>query len=76
MIETFGTDIPQGGVFSFTTAATLNSPHLSDDKAVLEKKFGTWDESAESLGKNLPHLSMCPGVYISTSENVSFYLQV
>ena len=72
MVETFGTNNPEGGVFSFSTAATLNSLQLSEDQTVLEKKFGDWDESTENLGKNLPYLSMCPGVHLTTSENVSF----
>ena len=71
MIETFGAGIRQGGVFSFTNAATFNSIQLSDERTVLEKKFGDWDESTENFGKNLPHLSMCPGVQLTTSENVS-----
>ena len=71
MVETFGTNNPEGGVFSFSTAATLNSLQLSEDQTVLEKKFGDWDESKENLGKSLPHLSVCPGVYLTTSNNVS-----
>ena len=72
MIETFGGGDPQGGVFSFTTASTFNSPELSDGQVVLEKKFGDWDEKTENLGKNLPHLSMCAGVHLTTSEKVGF----
>ena len=70
MIETFGTGEQQGGVFSFATSGTFNSPEVSAGQAVLEKKFGNWDESTENLGKNLPHLSMCPGVHLTTSGKV------
>ena len=71
MIETFGAGDQQGGVFSFSTEGTFNSPDLSAAQAVLEKKFGNWDESTENLGKNLPHLSTCPGVHLTTSGDVS-----
>ena len=72
MIETFGGGEPQGGVFSFTTAASFNTPEVSDGQPVLEKKFGDWDETSENLGRNLPHISLCPGVHLSTSGTVSF----
>ena len=70
MIETFGAGEQQGGVFSFATSGTFNSPEVSAGQAVLEKKFGNWDESIENLGKNLPHLSMCPGMHLTTSGKV------
>ena len=70
MIETFGgSSKTQGGVFSFTTQSTFNSLG-----PILEKKFGEWDEQSENLGKNIPHLSSCKTVHITTSSNVCISL--
>ena len=67
MIEADG----NGGIFSAPVDFSLLSCTSPGINVMLEKKFGSWDEKKENLGKFPIYLTSRNGIFIAASAPVS-----